>query len=60
MIDILLATTPSPSEGWQHSTAALETPEMAQHKFIDKYDLPDAGKKMSNPKSIGGSTRTLD
>ena len=54
MIDILLATTPSPSEGWQHSTAALETPEMAQHKFIDKYDLPDAGKKMSNPKSIGG------
>jgi len=43
LLDILLATTPSPSEGWQHTTAALETPEMAQHKFIDKYDLPDAG-----------------
>ena len=40
-----MATTPSPSEGWQHTTAALETPEMAQHKFIDKYDLPDAGKR---------------
>ena len=58
MIDILLATTPSPSEGWQHSTAALETPEMAQHKFIDKYDLPDAGEKISkmpNPMGIGGA-----
>lgn len=43
--DILLATTPSPSEGWQHTTATLETPEMAQHKFIDKYDLPDAVTK---------------
>ena len=57
MIDILLATTPSPSEGWQHSTAALETPEMAQHKFIDKYDLPDAGKRILNVKNIWGSIR---
>ena len=57
MLDILFATTPSPSEVWQHTTAASETPEMAQHKFIDKYDLPDAGKRILNVKNIGGSIR---